>query len=54
MPGSKDHDKIAEMAGISSAISEEINRFMDDMNPPEDAEAAVEKIVTELDGLGLL
>ena len=33
-----EHDKIAEMAGITSAISEEINRFMTDMNPPEDFE----------------
>jgi hypothetical protein len=39
MAGYKEHDKIAEMAGIPSAISEEINRFMDDMNPPEDFEA---------------
>ena len=39
MAGSTEHDKIAEMAGIQSAISEEINRFMTDVNPPEDFEA---------------
>ena len=39
MAGSKEHNKIAEMAGIPSAISEEINRFMDDINLPEDFEA---------------
>ena len=39
MAGYKEHDKIAEMAGIPSAISEEINRFMDDMNPPKEFEA---------------
>jgi len=33
MAGYTEHDKIAELAGIPSAISEEINRFMDDMNP---------------------
>jgi hypothetical protein len=38
MAGYKEHDKIAEMAGISSAISEDINRFMDDINPPADFE----------------
>jgi len=38
MAGYKEHDKIAEMAGIPSAISEEINRFMDDTNPPNDFE----------------
>ena len=38
MAVSTEHDKIAEMAGITSAISEEINRFMTDMNPPEDFE----------------
>jgi len=38
MAGYKEHDKIADMAGIPSAISEEINRFMDDMNPPKDFE----------------
>src|SRR3990170_8038278 len=35
---STEHDKIAEMAGIPSVISEEINRFMNDMNPPKDFE----------------
>ena len=39
MAGSTEHDKIAVMAGIPSAISEEINRFMDGMNPPVDFEA---------------
>ncbi len=39
MAGYKEHNKIAEMAGIPSAISEEINRFMDDINPPGDFEA---------------
>ncbi len=38
MAGYKEHDKIAEMAGIPSAISDEINRFMDDINPPGDFE----------------
>jgi hypothetical protein len=33
-----EHDKIAELAGIPSTISEEINRFMNDMNPPKDFE----------------
>jgi len=33
-----EHDKIAKMAGIPSVISDEINRFMDDMNPPDDFE----------------
>jgi hypothetical protein len=28
------HDQIAEMAGISKAISEQTNRFVDDINPP--------------------
>src|SRR5450759_616425 len=32
------YDKIAEMAGIPSTISEEINRFMDDTNPPKEFE----------------
>jgi hypothetical protein len=32
MAGYKEHNKIAEMAGIPSTISEEINRFMNDMN----------------------
>src|SRR3972149_3314409 len=38
MAESTEHDKIAEMAGIPSVISEEINRFMDDMNPPKEFE----------------
>jgi len=38
MAGYTEHDKIAEMAGIPSTISEEINRFMNDMNPPKDFE----------------
>jgi uncharacterized protein YunC (DUF1805 family) len=38
MAGYTEHDKIAKMAGISSTISEEINRFMDDTNPPKDFE----------------
>ncbi|MCZ7402842.1 MAG: hypothetical protein O8C61_11535 [Candidatus Methanoperedens sp.] len=35
MAGNTEHDKIAKMAGIPSAISEEINRFMGDTNPPK-------------------
>jgi hypothetical protein len=38
MAGNTEHDKIAKMAGIPSAMSEEINRFMNDMNPPKDFE----------------
>ncbi len=38
MAGSTEHHKIAEMAGIPSVISEEINRFMDDINPPKEFE----------------
>jgi len=38
MAGNTEHDKIAKMAGIPSAMSEEINRFMDDTNPPKDFE----------------
>jgi len=38
MAESTEHDKIAEMAGIPSVISEEINRFMNDMKPPKDFE----------------
>jgi hypothetical protein len=38
MAGNTEHDKIAEMAGIPSVISDEINRFMDDTNPPEEFE----------------
>ncbi|VVB50929.1 Uncharacterised protein [uncultured archaeon] len=32
------HGKIAEMAGIPSIISDDINRFMEDRNPPEEFE----------------
>ena len=38
MAGYTEHDKIAEMAGIPSVIFEEINRFMDDINPPKEFE----------------
>jgi len=38
MAGHTEHDKIAKMAGIPSVISEEINRFMDDINPPKEFE----------------
>jgi hypothetical protein len=38
MTGYTEHDKIAKIAGIPSTISEEINRFMDDTNPPKDFE----------------
>jgi hypothetical protein len=38
MAGYTEHEKIAEMAGIPSVISEEINRFMNDMNPPKEFE----------------
>jgi hypothetical protein len=38
MAGYTEHDKIAEIAGISLVISEKINRFMNDMNPPEEFE----------------
>jgi len=38
MAGYTEHDKIAELTGIPYAISEEINRFMDDTNPPKDFE----------------
>ena len=38
MAGSTEHDKIAELAGIPSVISEKIDRFMNDMNPPEEFE----------------
>ncbi|PWB49340.1 MAG: hypothetical protein C3F06_14410 [Candidatus Methanoperedenaceae archaeon] len=38
MAGYTVHNKIAEIAGIPSAISEEINRFMEDTNPPKDFE----------------
>src|SRR5665811_764769 len=38
MAGYTEHDKIAKIAGIPSDISEEINRFMNDTNPPKDFE----------------
>ncbi len=38
MAGHAVHHKIAEMAGISPVISDEINRFMKDINPPEEFE----------------
>ncbi len=38
MAGYSEHDKIARMAGIPSVISDEINRFMDDINPPKEFE----------------
>ena len=38
MAGYTEHDKIAKMAGIPLVISDEINRFMDDMNPPKEFE----------------
>jgi hypothetical protein len=38
MAGYTEHNKIAELAGIPSAISEEINRFMDDTNPTKEFE----------------
>ncbi len=34
MPGFSEHDKIAALAGIPDRISNEINRFIDDINPP--------------------
>lgn len=38
MAVSTEHDKIAEMAGIPYVISDEINRFMNDINPLKDFE----------------
>lgn len=38
MTGYIEHDKIAEMAGIPNFISNEINRFIDDIDPPKDFE----------------
>ena len=32
------HGKIAEMAGIPLIISDDVNRFMEDRNPPEEFE----------------
>jgi hypothetical protein len=38
MPGSIIHDKIAGLAGIPDRISNEINRFIDDVEPPMEFE----------------
>ncbi|VVB97623.1 Uncharacterised protein [uncultured archaeon] len=38
MAGFTEHDKIAEMAGIPNRISNEINRFIDDIDPPKEFE----------------
>ncbi len=38
MPGSILHNKIAGLAGIPDRISNEINRFMDDVDPPPEFE----------------
>ena len=38
MVGFTEHDKIAEMAGIPNRISNEINRFIDDINPLKEFE----------------
>jgi hypothetical protein len=38
MTGFIEHDKIAEMAGIPNRISNEINRFIDDIDPPKEFE----------------
>jgi hypothetical protein len=38
MPGFIIHDKIAGLAGIQDRISNEINRFLDDMDPPPEFE----------------
>ncbi|VVB94207.1 Uncharacterised protein [uncultured archaeon] len=38
MAGYAEHGKIAEMAGIPSAISEDVNSFMEDINPPKEFE----------------
>ncbi len=38
MTGHAVHCRIAEMAGVSPVISDEINRFMEDINPPEEFE----------------
>ena len=44
MPGSIIHDKIAGLAGIPERISNEINRFIDDIDPsPEFEEHNTEK-----------
>jgi len=39
MPKFVIHDEIAEMMGVPRNISEQINRFIDDINPPSDFEA---------------
>ncbi len=38
MPGLAEHDKIAKMAGIPDHISNEINRFIDDIDPAKEFE----------------
>ncbi len=38
MPGFAEHNKIARMAGIPDYISNEINRFIDDIDPPKEFE----------------
>ncbi len=38
MAGFTEHNKIAEMAGIPLVISDEINRFMEYINPPKEFE----------------
>ena len=38
MAGFTEHEKIAEMAGIPYSISNEIKRFIDDINPPKEFE----------------
>ncbi len=38
MPGFSEHDKITKLAGIPDRISNEINRFIDDMDPPREFE----------------
>ncbi len=38
MAGFTEHDKIAEMAGVPDSISNEINRFIDDIDPPKEFE----------------
>ncbi len=38
MAGFIKHDKIAEMAGIPDRISNEINRFIEDIDPPKEFE----------------
>ncbi len=38
MASFSEHDKIAEIAGIPQHISNEINRFIDDIDPPKEFE----------------